>query len=257
MKHQLMRKEPLTKAELGKLILKEYHEFLNVFDPVKAKELPPKRAIDHTIDLKVNATPPFKKAYSLSQEQAIVVRECINEILGKGFIRASRSPYAAPILIVKKPDGGLRIYIDYCALNALTRKNRNAPPLIRETLSRLCLAKDYTKLDIIAAFNEIRKAEGHEDKTAFLTRYGLFEYAVMPFGLCNAPATFQAYINSVLQEFLDQFCTAYLDDILIYSNSLTEHIDHVSAVLRKVQGAGLYLDIKKCSFHTKEVRYLG
>ena len=140
-------------------------------------------------------------------------------MLGKGYIRPSTSLYAAPVLIVKKPDGGLRICIDYRALNALIVKNRNAPLLIRETLAKLCAAKIFTKFDIIAAFNEIRIKEGEEEKTAFLTRYGLFEYTVMPFGLCNAPSTFQAFINDVLREYLDVFCSAYLDDILIYSDN--------------------------------------
>ena len=118
------------------------------------------------------------------------MKEYIDEMLGKGFIRPSKSPYAAPVLIVKKPEGGLRVYVDYRALNALTIKNRNTPPLIQETFARLCSAKIYSKFDIIAAFNEIRIREGDEEKTAFHTRYGLFEYVVMPFGLCNAPGIF-------------------------------------------------------------------
>lgn len=119
-----------------------------------------------------------------------MVKEYVEEMLWKGFIKPSNSPYAAPVLIVKKPEGGIRVCIDYRALNALTTKNKNAPPLIRETMTRLCSAKLYSKFDIIAAFNELRIKEGDEEKTAFLTRYGLFEYVVMPFGLCNTPGTF-------------------------------------------------------------------
>ena len=163
----------------------------------------------------------------MSREQALVVKEYIDEMLGKGYIRPSTSPYAAPVLIVKKPDGGIRVCVDYRALNALTIRNRNAPLLIKDTLAKLCAAKIYSKFDIIAAFNEIRIKKGHEEKTAFLTRYGLYEYVVMPFGLCNAPATFQAFINETLREYLDVFCTAYLDDILVYSSSMQEHVRHV------------------------------
>ena len=134
--------------------------------------------------------PPAKRAYGMSREQALVVKEYIDEMLGKGYIRPSTSPYAAPVLIVKKPDGGIRVCVDYRALNALTIRNRNAPPLIKDTLAKLCAAKIYSKFDIIAAFNEIRIKKGYEEKTAFLTRYGLYEYIVMPFGLCNTPATF-------------------------------------------------------------------
>ena len=119
-----------------------------------------------------------------------MVKEYVKDILGKGYIRPSTSPYTAPVLIVKKPDGGLRIYIDYRALNALTIKNRNAPPLIRETLARLYVAKIFTKFDIIAAFNKIRMKTEKEEKTAFLTRYSLFKYIVIPFGLYNASSTF-------------------------------------------------------------------
>ena len=254
---QKMRKIPTTLEELKRKVPTVYHEWIDVWNPVDANKLPPHRTIDHAIKLQEGANPPAKRAYGMSREQALVVKEYVEEMLGKGYIRPSTSPYAAPVLIVKKPDGGLRICIDYRALNGLTIKNRNAPPLIRETLAKLCMSKIYSKFDIIAAFNEIRMKEGDEEKTAFLTRYGLFEYVVMPFGLCNAPATFQAFINEVLREYLDVFCSAYLDDILVYSDSKEEHIQHVSKVLEKLKQAGLYLDINKCQFHVKEVKYLG
>ena len=252
-----MRKPTMSMEELRRLVPPEYHKWIEVWNPRKANQLPPHRSINHAIDLHPGSTPPAKRAYGMSRDQAAVVKEYIDEMLGKGYIRPSTSPYAAPVLIVKKPDGGLRICVDYRALNAVTIKNRNAPPLIRETLAKLCAARIYSKFDIIAAFNEIRIKEGHEEKTAFLTRYGLFEYVVMPFGLCNAPGTFQTFINEVLREHLDVFCTAYLNDILIYSGTKEEHVQHVRKVLQKLQTAGLFLDINKCEFHTTEVRYLG
>lgn len=254
---QKMRKIPATREELRRRIPKEYHKWIDVWNPMETNKLPPHRPIDHSIKLQEGAKPPAKRAYGMSREQALVVKEYVDEMLGKGYIRSSTSPYAAPVLIVKKPDDGLRICIDYRALNALTIKNRNAPPLIRETLAKLCMAKIYSKFDIIAAFNEIRMKEGDEEKTAFLTRYDLFEYVVMPFGLCNAPGTFQAFINEVLREHLDDFCSAYLDDILVYSNTKEEHIEHVSKVLEKLKQAGLYLDINKYQFYVKKVKYLG
>ena len=255
--YQKMRKVPVTREELKQKVPKEYHPWLDVWNPVEANKLPPHRPVDHTIKLQEGAVPPAKRAYGMSRDQAAVVKAYVDEMLGKGYIRPSTSPYAAPVLIVKKPDGGLRICIDYRALNALTIKNRNAPPLIRETMAKLCAAKVFTKFDIIAAFNEIRMATGDEEKTAFLTRYGLYEYTVMPFGLCNAPSTFQAFINDVLREYLDVFCSAYLDDILIYSDNREEHVDHVKMVLEKLKQAGMYLDINKCQFHVQEVKYLG
>jgi len=112
-------------------------------------------------------------------------------------------------------------------------------------------------LDIISAFNRLRIKDGDEWKTAFRTRFGLFKYLVLPFGLCNGPASFQNYINDTLREFLDVFCTAYLDDILIYSDSETEHEIHVRTILQRLEQAGLQVDITKCEFHTKKVAYLG
>ena len=234
-----------------------YHDRVETFNPKAANELPPHREVDHSIDLQPGAIPPAKKAYELSREQALIIKTYIDDMRQKGFIRHSSSPYAAPVLIVKKPNGGLRVCVDYRALNNVTIKNRNAPPLLRDTLARLCQAKIYSKFDIIAAFNEVRMKLDHEEKTAFITRYGLFEYVVMPFGLCNAPGTFQTLINKTLQEYLDDFCTTYLNDILVYSNSEAEHIEHVNKVLLKLKKAGLYLNIDKCEFHVTTIKYLG
>lgn len=193
----------------------------------------------------------------MSLDELKVLRKFLDDNLARGFIRASKSPAASPVLFAKKPGGGLRFCVDYRALNALTIKNRYPLPLLRETLARLSKAKFYTKLDVIGAFNRIRMAEGDEWLTAFNTRYGLFESLVMPFGLCNAPATFQARINEILHEYLDVFCTAYIDDVLIFSDNKKEHREHVLKVLDKLQEAGLQLDIKKCAFEVTEVTYLG
>ena len=130
-------------------------------------------------------------------------------------------------------------------------------PLILETLNRLSRAKIFTKLDIISAFNRLRIREGDESLTVFRTRFGLFEYLVIPFSLYNRPASFQNYINDTLQEWLDDFVTAYLDDILIYSDNEAEHEIHVKRVLQKLIDAGLQVDITKCAFHVTEVPYLG
>ena len=251
------KRKPVGLKELKRRVPAEFHEYLSTFDPKEANKLPPHRGHDHKIELQPGARPPAKRAYGLSRQQALVVKKYTDDMLGKGFIRPSSSEYAAPVLIVKKPEGGLRVCVDYRALNAITVKNRNAPPLIRETLAQLCRAKIYSKFDIIAAFNEVRMRKGDEHKTAFLTRYGLFEYVVMPFGLCNAPGTFQAFINDTLREYLDDFCTSYLDDILIYSDNKKDHIAHVSKVLERLRRAGLFLDIDKSEFFVTSVKYLG
>jgi len=242
----------------------EYHEYLDVFSRTLAERLPPQRpGIDHKIVLEKTSDGkdpevPWGPLYSMSRGELLVLRKTLTELLDKNFIRASCSPAAAPVLFAKKPGGGLRFCVDYRALNTLTQKDRYPLPLIKETLSSLSKAKWFTKLDIIAAFHKIRIAEGEEWKTAFRTRYGLFEWLVTPFGLTGAPATFQRYINWVLREYLDEFCSAYIDDILIFSDgSLTDHRNKVKKVLQRLREAGLQLDIGKCEFEVKTVRYLG
>jgi Reverse transcriptase (RNA-dependent DNA polymerase)/RNase H-like domain found in reverse transcriptase len=235
----------------------EYHDLLDVFSRKEANKLPPHRSYDHRIQLELEKTPPYGPLYGMSRNQLEVLRDYLKTNLDKGFIRASSSPAASPVIFVKKPGGGLRFCVDYRGLNALTVKNRYPIPLIQETLDRLSRARVYTKLDIVAAFNRLRIAKGDEWMTAFRTRYGLFEYLVMPFGLANAPSSFQHYVNDVLRPFLDLFATAYIDDILIYSNSLSEHRKHVRQVLEALREAGLQLDIDKCEFHQTEVLYLG
>jgi hypothetical protein len=150
-------------------------------------------------------------------------------------------------LFVKKSHGcGLRLCVDYRVLNYSTVKNRYPLPLISELPDRLKHALRYTKIDLRAAYNLLRIALSEEWKTAFRTRYGHFEYLTIPFGLTNAPATFQSYINSALREYLDDFCVAYLDNILIYSKSMEEHVKHVRKVLEKLLEHGLYASLKKC-----------
>ncbi|KAL2017202.1 hypothetical protein VTK56DRAFT_2409 [Thermocarpiscus australiensis] len=194
----------------------------------------------------------------MSREELIVLRKTLTELLDKNFIRASSSSASAPVLFVRKPGGGLRFCVDYRGLNAVTRKDRYPLPLINETLRSLSKAKWLTKLDVIAAFHKIPIKEGDEWKTAFRTRYGLYEWLVTPFGLTGAPATFQRYINKTLREYLDEFCSAYMDDVLIYSDgSLSDHRKKVKMVMRRLQEAGLQVDIDKCDFEAKSVKYLG
>lgn len=255
---------PKPKGDPKKLLPPQYQEFLSVFGRSKAEQLPPRRpGVDHAIVLEKDEKgrekqPPWGPLYPMSREELLVLRKTLLEYLDKGFIRASSSPAAAPILFAKKPGGGLRFCVDYRGLNAITIKDRYPLPLIKETLRRLSTARWFTKLDIISAFHEIRIREGDEWKTAFRTRFGLFEWLVCPFGLTSGPSTFQRYINHTLREYLDLFCSAYIDDILIFSSgSLKDHQDKVRKVLRKLQEAGLQVDIDKCAFETTEVKYLG
>jgi hypothetical protein len=159
------------------------------------------------------------------------LREYLDTALKKGWIRASKSLSAVPILFVPKKDEGDRLCVDYRSLNRVAIKNRYPLPLISELLDRLGHAKVFTKLDLRDAYHRLRIKEGDEWKTAFKTRYGLFEYMVMPFGLANAPTTFQAYIHKALGHLVDSICIVYLDDILIYSKDEKEHEKHVKMLL--------------------------
>jgi len=158
---------------------------------------------------------------------------------------------------VKKKDEGVRLCVDYRQLNEITIKDWTPLPLIGESLNQLSSATIYTKLDIQDAYYNLRIAAGDEWKTAFRTRYRLYEYCVMPFGLTNAPASFQRWMNKILSEYLDIFCVASLNDILIFLQNLEDHWKHIRTILRLVEEAGLTLKASKCEFHTRETEYLG
>jgi len=241
----------------AKLVPEEYHEFLPIFSEKEARILPPHRYVDHAIPLEEGVKPPFGRMYSMSDSELKEVRKWIDENLSKSFIRASSSSAASPILFVKKKDGSLRLCVDYRALNDITIKDRHPLPRIEETLNQIRGCKYFTRLDPRACFNQIRIKEGDEWKTAFRTRYGLYEFLVMPFGLTNAPATAQRYVNDTLREFLDIFCVCYIDDILIYSKTLKEHKAQVRKVLQKLKDAGLFVKPEKCEFSVEKTTFLG
>lgn len=193
----------------------------------------------------------------MSQDELATIREYISNALEKNWIRPSSSPVGAPVLFVKKSDGTLRLCVDYRGLNEVTIKNNYPLPLLSETPDRFARAKRFTKIDIRNAYHRIRIREGDEWKTAFRTRYGQFEYLVMPFGLANAPATFQSYMNKALEPYLDVFCVVYLDDVLIYSENEDEHWDHVRKVVRALLEHRLSAKLSKCAFNRTEVTFLG
>lgn len=234
------------------------------FDKKKGETLPPHReGADHEINIVTDENGntlevPWGPLYGMSRDELLILRKTLTELLDQGYIRASSSSAGAPVIFVKKPGGGLRFCVDYRALNSITRADRYPLPLIKETLSSISKAKWFTKLDVRAAFHKLRIKEGDEWKTAFRTRFGLFEWLVTPFGLCGAPATFQRYINSALRPFLDISCSAYLDDVLIYSDGTKEdHDNKVEQILSALSAAGLNLDISKCEFGVRKTKYLG
>jgi hypothetical protein len=246
---------------LQKEVPKRYHRYLDVFSKAQSDKLSdPRPGVDHKIDLDGHQPEElgYSPLYKMSLEEAEACKKYIVDSLRKGFITSSHAPWAAPILLVPKQGGkGLRFCVDYRKLNALTRKDRYPLPLIDETLSRIGKAKFFTKIDIRQAFHRIRLHPDAEELTTFRTRYGAYKYKVLPFGLTNGPSTFQRYINDILMGYLDDFCSAYIDDILIYSDTLEEHEEHVEKVLERLRSANLQADIDKCEFHVTQTKYLG
>jgi hypothetical protein len=237
------------------------HPDLDFFSKRESDTLPLHRpGTDHKIELiddEAAGSLGFSHLRSQTTEELVAMKEYLAANLAKGFITPSQAPFAAPVLFARKGDGSLRFCVDYRKLNQYTKKNRYPLPLIDETLVRLARAKVYTKLDIRQAFHRIRMSPESEELTAFRTRYGLFQYKVLPFGLTNGPATFQSHINTALHDLLDVTCTAYLDDILIFSDNESEHEKHVKQVVDRLRSAGLQADIKKCEFGVKRTKYLG
>jgi hypothetical protein len=236
---------------------RQYIEYVDVFSKNKADVLPEHRQWDIPIETDDKFTPKWGPLYNLSEAEMKLLKEYIDENLQKGFIRPSSSPCGAPVLFVPKKNGKLRLCVDYRALNSVTIKDRYPLPLIDNLIDQLRGATIYTALDLKGAYNLVRIKQGDEWKTAFRTRYGHYEYVVMPFGLTNAPATFQRMMNDIFREHLDVFVIVYLDDILIYSQTEEEHVEHVKIVLELLRKNKLFCEYAKCFFHRKEIDYLG
>ena len=256
---------PAREAQIASLIVEKvkiptnYSDFSDVFSKEKALVLLEITNLNqHAIKLQEGQQSPYGPIYSLGPVELKTLKTYIKTNLANGLIRPLKSPAGAPILFVRKPSGSLRLCINYQSLNNLTIKNWYLLPLICESLDRLGQAKRFTQLDLTSAYHRMRIKEGDEWKTAFRTRYGHFEYQVMPFRLSNAPASFQGYINKILAEKLDIFVIVYLDDILIYTEDPGQgHVEAVRWVLDVLRRHGLFANLKKCQFHKDEVRFLG
>jgi len=239
-------------------IPEKYRQFKSLFDKAKGPEaLPKHKPWDHEIPIQEGKQPTFGPVYSCSEKELAMLREYLEENLAKGSIRESCSSAGYPILFVPKKNRKLCLCIDYQQLNSITIKNRYSLPRIDETMDKINGATHFTKLDLQGAYSLVRMKEGEEWKTAFRTRYGLYEYLVMPMGLTNAPASFQALINNTLRPYLDDFCVAYLDDILIYSKSQEDHDKHIKLVLNQLQKHHLHIDLEKSEFDKEEIEFLG
>ncbi|CAA7014271.1 unnamed protein product [Microthlaspi erraticum] len=230
-------------------------DFEDVFQSLKG--LPPSRSDPFTIELEPGTAPISKTPYRMAPAELAELKKQIEDLLSKGFIRPSVSPWGAPVLFVKKKDGSFRLCIDYRGLNRVTVKNRYPLPRIDELLDQLRGATWFSKIDLASGYHQIPIDEADVRKTAFRTRYGHFEFVVMPFGLTNAPAAFMRLMNDVFREYLDVFVIIFIDDILVYSRSQEEHATHLRLVLEKLREQKLFAKLSKCSFWQREMGFLG
>jgi len=236
---------------------KPYWQYKERFEEKKAKMLAPQRTFDHAINLKKGAEPPWGPIYPMSAHQLNELDKYLKKLMEEGKIADSESPYGAPIVSVPKPERSLGLCVDYRNLNKLTIVNKYPLLLMDEVRDRVADAKVFTKLDLKDRYNLIPMRKGDEHKTAFRTRYGQYEYKVMPFGLGNARARFQTMMNKILREFLDHGVVDYLDDILIYSENMDDHSKLVQKVLDQLEQHDLAVSLKKSVFHQDEVEFLG
>jgi len=231
-------------------------EFPDVF-PKELPGMPPDRDMEFVIELVPGTAPIYKRPYKMDANQLAELKEQLQELLDKGFIRPSSSPWGAPVIFVPKKDGTQRLCVDYRALNDVTIKNKYPLPDIQGLFDQLRGAHFFSKIDLRSGYHQLKIRATDIPKTAFVSRYGLYEYTVMSFGLTNAPAYFMYLMNKVFMEYLDKFVVVFLDDILIFSKSEEEHEEHLRLVLQKLRDHQLYAKLSKCEFWLEEVSFLG
>ena len=220
-------------------------------------ELPPERSINHKIDLVPDSVPPSRPPYRLSQPELEELRRQLEELLRRGFIEPSSSPYGAPVFFVRKSDGTLRLVCDWRQLNQITVKNQACIPNPDDLFDTVQGSTFFSKLDLMSGYHQVRVNDGDVPKTAINTPFGQFQYRVMGFGLTNAPATFMALMNTIMRPFLRKSVVIFLDDILIYSKSWSDHLKHLDEILSVLSDAKLYCKPSKCTFGSRSVKFLG
>nr|AAX95912.1 retrotransposon protein, putative, Ty3-gypsy sub-class [Oryza sativa Japonica Group]ABA92473.1 retrotransposon protein, putative, Ty3-gypsy subclass [Oryza sativa Japonica Group] len=247
------------RSSLNQMTLEEIpivREYPDVF-PDDLPAMPPKRDIEFRIDLVPGTTPIHKRPYRMAANELADVKRQVDDLLQKGYIRPSSSPWGAPVIFVEKKDHTQRMCVDYRALNDVTIKNKYPLPRIDDLFDQLKGATVFSKIDLRSGYHQLRIKEEDIPKTAFTTRYGLFECTVMSFGLTNAPAFFMNLMNKVFMEYLDKFVVVFIDDILIYSRTKEEHEEHLRLALEKLREHQLYAKFSKCEFWLSEVKFLG
>ncbi|BBN68979.1 transposable element gene [Prunus dulcis] len=231
-------------------------DFPDVF-PDDLLGLPPHREIEFTIELIPGTSPISQAPYRMAPAELKELKVQLQELVDKGFIRPSFSPWGAPVLFVKKKDGTMRLCIDYRQLNKVTVRNKYPLPRIDDLFDQLRGAKVFSKIDLRSGYHQLRIKEEDVPKTDFRTRYGHYEFLVMPFRLTNAPAAFMDLMNRVFRRYLDRFVIIFIDDILVYSKSQKAHMKHLDLVLKTLRRKKLFAKLSKCQFWLDRVNFLG
>jgi hypothetical protein len=219
--------------------------------------MPPDREIEFVIELVPSTAPIFKRPYRMVANQLAELKEQLQELLANGYIRPSASPWGAPVIFVPKKDGTQRMCVDYRSLNEVTIKNKYHLSRIDDLFDQLKGVCVFSKIDLRSGYHQLKIRATDIPKTTFITRYGLYEYTVISFGLTNAPAYFMYLMNKVFMEYLDKFVVVFIDDILIFSKNEEEYDEHLRLVLQKLRENQLYAKLSKCEFWLKEVSFLG
>ncbi|KAF8754244.1 hypothetical protein RHS01_06464 [Rhizoctonia solani] len=234
----------------------KYHRYAKVFGEEEFNRLPPHRHYDIGIEL-TEEGPLNSPLYSMTDAESATLKDWLRDELKAGKIRPSKSSISSPVMFVPKKDGSRQLVVDYRRLNSRTKKNVYPLPRPDDLMAQLRGAKIFTKLDLRWGYNNVRVKEGDKWKTAFRTKYGLYKSLVMTFGLTNAPAAFQHFMNKLFKDLLDVCVIIYLDDILIYSKDDASHTQHVHEVLKRLMENQLFCKASKCTFHVTSVEYLG
>ncbi|GBG66306.1 hypothetical protein CBR_g58797 [Chara braunii] len=235
-------------------LIREYHD---VFPSSFYAGIPSMCDVEHSIELVPDYRVYHQAPYRLSVPEATELKRQLEELLRLGFIKPSNSPWGALVLFARKADGTLRLCIDYRGLNRYTVKNSYPMPRSDELFDRLPGNRFFTKIDLRSGYHQIRVAAADQPKTVFRSRFGHYEFTVMPFGLTNAPATFQRAMNDIFRDILEQYVLVYLDDMVVYSRTLEEHLRHLRDVLDRLRRHGFYAKLSKCRFAQHKVDFLG
>ena len=260
--HALVSREVLLSLEdvaptLPPAVTNLLQEFEDVFPAEIPLGLPPLRGFEHQIDLIPRATLPNHVAYRTNPEETKEIQRQVQEFFDHGYIRESLSPCSVPVILVPKKNGTWCMCVDCRAINNITIYYRLPIPRLDDMLDELSGSTVFNKIDLRSGYHQIRMKLGDEWKTAFKTKFGLYEWLVMPFGLTNAPSTFMHLMNEVLRPFIGKFVVVYFDDILIYSKTIEAHVEYLWAIFGVLREARLFANLEKCMFCIDRVGFHG